>query len=141
MRDSFSEFGRSTVAYRAKPSHRRTTDRHVFFEGQKLAEQALREQEKDQKVQSKVKEGQATVKTPLHPMVLTPVGTFLATPNEELFKNHEGMRDRGTLRFLDRVDDIAAFAGEGYEIVFFSYQWLSWTHKGPNGVQREWMTS
>ncbi len=48
VRDSFSEFGRSTVAYRAKPSYRRTTDRHVFFEGQKLAEQALREQEKDQ---------------------------------------------------------------------------------------------
>ena len=45
VRDSFSEFGRSTVAYRAKPSHRRTTDRHVFYEGQKLAEQALREQD------------------------------------------------------------------------------------------------
>ena len=33
------------------------------------------------------------------------------------------------------------FADEDYEIVFFSYQWLSWTHKGPNEVQREWMNS
>ena len=47
VRDSFSEFGRSTVAYRSKPSYRRTTDRHDFFEGQKLAEQALREQDQN----------------------------------------------------------------------------------------------
>ena len=66
------------------------------------------------------------------------MGTFLATRNEELFKNHEGMRDRGELRYLDTMGDIATFS---CNIVFFSYQWLSWTHKGPNEVQREWMNS
>ena len=38
------------------------------------------------------------------------MGTFLATPNEKLFQNHEGMRNRGGLRFLDVLEDIAAFA-------------------------------
>ena len=72
---------------------------------------------------------------------------------------------------MDVLEDIQTFASEGYGIVFYSYQWsaalewwkaaggswvrwvpacglvlfqtprLSWTHKGPNGVQREWMDS
>ena len=42
---------------------------------------------------------------------------------------------------MDVLEDIQTFASEGYGIVFYSYQWLSWTHKGPNGVQREWMNS
>ena len=42
---------------------------------------------------------------------------------------------------MDVLEDINAFASAGYGIVFYSYQWLSWTHKGPNGVQREWMNS
>ena len=51
------------------------------------------------------------------------------------------MRDRGGLRFLDVLVDIETFASEGYGIVFYSYQWLSWTHKGPNVVQLECMNS
>ncbi|HJM72817.1 MAG TPA: hypothetical protein QF651_04650, partial [Acidimicrobiales bacterium] len=47
VRDSFSEFTRSTVAYRGKPRRQRMHDRHDFFEGQKLAEQALREQDRN----------------------------------------------------------------------------------------------
>ncbi len=47
VHDSFSEFTRSTVAYRGKPRRQRMHDRHDFFEGQKLAEQALREQDRN----------------------------------------------------------------------------------------------
>ena len=45
---SFMEFSRGTASYRNKPRQSRVMDRHDFFEGQKLAERALREQEEAQ---------------------------------------------------------------------------------------------
>ena len=104
-------------------------------------EVARLEKEKEQRVKNKVAVGVATIKLLQHPMCIVSMATFLAAPNETLFKNHEGMRDRCGLRFLDQVGDITAFLEEGRAIVFFSYQWLSWTHKGPNAVQRESMNS
>jgi len=44
VHQSFAEFNRGTSSYRMKPRRQRMTDRQDFFEGQKLAEQALREQ-------------------------------------------------------------------------------------------------
>ena len=74
-------------------------------------------------VRNKVEQGLETVKKLRHPMCLCRTDIFIATPNEELFKNHEGMRDRGDLRYLDVMEDIGEFGRGGYVIVFFSYQW------------------
>ncbi len=47
VRDSFAEFSRGTSSYRAKPRLRRQMENQVFFEGRKLAEEALLDQEAD----------------------------------------------------------------------------------------------
>ena len=98
-------------------------------------ETARLEEEKELRVQNRVKQGLETVRTLRHPMCVVRQDTFLGTPNEDLFKNHEGMRDRAGLRFLDVLDDIGTFASTGYAIVFYSYQWsaaLEWC-KAPGG--------
>ena len=47
VRDSFAEFSRGTSSYRAKPRLRRQMENQLFFEGRKLAEEALLDQEAD----------------------------------------------------------------------------------------------
>ncbi|CAE7940077.1 unnamed protein product, partial [Symbiodinium sp. KB8] len=43
------------------------------------------------------------------------------------------------LKFLDTEELLAKFKKSGGQIVFFSYEWQSWTKLGPNDVQLEWM--
>eukprot|EP00439_Symbiodinium_sp_Y106_P018643 s4631_g2.t1 len=43
------------------------------------------------------------------------------------------------LKFLDTEGLLAKFKKSGGQIVFFSYEWQSWTKLGPNDVQLEWM--
>ncbi len=45
VRSSFAEFSRGTSSYRAKPRMQRHRENLAFFEGRKLAEEALRDQE------------------------------------------------------------------------------------------------
>ena len=47
MRSSFAEFSRGTSSYRAKPRMQRHVENRVFFEGRKLAEEALQDQDVD----------------------------------------------------------------------------------------------
>jgi len=48
VRASFAEFDRGLTSYRAKPRLQRIADRHDFFEGRKLAEEALQGADSDQ---------------------------------------------------------------------------------------------
>jgi len=48
---------------------------------------------------------------------------------------YEGLRNNGTLTVLDTVEAIASFKMNGAMVVFFSYEWLSWSKQGPNSVQ------
>ena len=58
-----------------------------------MRETARLEEEKEQRVQSKVKQGLETVQKLRHPMCVVRHETFLGTPNEDLFKttHHEAM--------------------------------------------------
>ena len=47
VRSSFAEFSRGTSSYRAKPRMQRHVENRVFFEGRKLAEEALQDQDVD----------------------------------------------------------------------------------------------
>jgi len=48
VRASFAEFNRGVTSYRAKPRPQRIADRHDFFEGRKLAEEALQGSDSDE---------------------------------------------------------------------------------------------
>lgn len=47
----------------------------------------------------------------------------------------------GKLFILDTTDHIRAFREARMKIIFFSYQWLSWTRSGPNREQWQYMRS
>ena len=106
-----------------------------------LARRKLRsfEQAAERRLEAKVKEGLSTVREIKHPMVVINAVYFLELTWEELKSLHEGVRDLGLLTTLDTQASIKEFHDRGNAIVFFSYQWLSWTDLGANRVQRERM--
>lgn len=70
-----------------------------------------------------------------YPMVLIPSSTFYKMTKEQLRDLHESSRDRGELKFLDTIEDIVAFKLSGFRVLFYSYEWLSWSCSGPSDVQ------
>lgn len=68
-----------------------------------------------------------------HPMYLISADQFLSLTMEELSVLHEGFRSR--LLTVDTMSCYHHFRLQGNNIVFFSYQWLSFQEKGPNASQ------
>eukprot|EP00929_Paragymnodinium_shiwhaense_P023509 TRINITY_DN1469_c0_g1_i6.p1 TRINITY_DN1469_c0_g1~~TRINITY_DN1469_c0_g1_i6.p1 ORF type:complete len:464 (-),score=55.16 TRINITY_DN1469_c0_g1_i6:289-1680(-) len=95
----------------------------------------------EQRLMQQMTLGLKAVKSLAHPMVLISATDFCSMPMESLKTLHEGCRNAGYLITLDTLETIDAFKGEERLILFFSYQWLSWTSPGPNTVQHLCMVS
>jgi len=106
--------------------------RHKKNEYQALANNLLQE---------RLQTGLAAVKNLAHPMVIISMQSFRDLPLESLRTLHEGCRNAGYLITLDTIEAIEEFKRQGMTIVFFSYQWLSWTIPGPNDIQISRMQS
>eukprot|EP00928_Gymnodinium_smaydae_P063266 TRINITY_DN46907_c0_g1_i1.p1 TRINITY_DN46907_c0_g1~~TRINITY_DN46907_c0_g1_i1.p1 ORF type:complete len:895 (-),score=73.23 TRINITY_DN46907_c0_g1_i1:74-2701(-) len=94
-------------------------------------------QAQERTIREKMRAGLSTVRELGHPMVLLVGSRYVCMPSEQVL--HEDARDLGILTVLDTIDQLSAFHTKGYRIIFFSYQWLSWSRKGPNAAQRERM--
>eukprot|EP00928_Gymnodinium_smaydae_P098096 TRINITY_DN9046_c0_g1_i1.p1 TRINITY_DN9046_c0_g1~~TRINITY_DN9046_c0_g1_i1.p1 ORF type:complete len:357 (-),score=52.67 TRINITY_DN9046_c0_g1_i1:126-1160(-) len=72
-------------------------------------------------------------------MMLINAFDFVEQTFDQLGRLHEGYRDDGALISLDTIDCAAKFKQYGHNILFFSYQWLSWSRSGPNMIQLDCM--
>eukprot|EP00440_Ansanella_granifera_P046637 gb/GFBE01050506.1/.p1 GENE.gb/GFBE01050506.1/~~gb/GFBE01050506.1/.p1 ORF type:complete len:694 (+),score=174.43 gb/GFBE01050506.1/:1-2082(+) len=103
-----------------------------------------RELEKEREFQLNLKacQGRDSFANMAHPMVVINASKFLQLKENELRSLHEGVRDMHRLTILDTLDDVTKFFAIGQRrAVIFSYQWLSWSQKGPDAVQLEAMRS
>merc|ERR1719491_1032801 len=86
-------------------------------------------------IMKKLEDGRKLVLDLACPMFLTSAQYFMEMTEEILQGMYEGLRNNGTLTVLDTVEAIASFKMNGAVVVFFSYEWLSWSKQGPNSVQ------
>lgn len=93
-----------------------------------LRERALKE---------KIAQGLATIEEFAHPMAVMRGDRFADLSYHDLQSLHEGARDRGQLTFFDTIASIKSLkaARMRSRIILFSYEWLSWSAKGPNTIQ------
>ncbi|CAE7515260.1 unnamed protein product, partial [Symbiodinium sp. CCMP2456] len=96
-------------------------------------------QEQRRLLHVKVQDSLACASELQYPIVLVSAKDFLSLTDSEIRSCHEGVRLKGMLKFLDTEELLAKFKKSGGQIVFFSYEWQSWTKLGPNDVQLEWM--
>jgi len=96
-------------------------------------------QEQRRLLHVKVQDSLACASELQYPIVLVSAKDFLSLTDSEVRSCHEGVRLKGMLKFLDTEELLAKFKKSGGQIVFFSYEWQSWTKLGPNDVQLEWM--
>ncbi|CAE8719605.1 unnamed protein product [Polarella glacialis] len=85
-------------------------------------------------VKVKVQAGLKLVNELPCPLFLVSAADFLSMPEEELRSLHEGLRSTGKLLTLDTMDEVMELKKTS-RILFFSYEWLSWSKVGPNKVQ------
>eukprot|EP00930_Biecheleria_cincta_P014885 TRINITY_DN12612_c1_g1_i1.p1 TRINITY_DN12612_c1_g1~~TRINITY_DN12612_c1_g1_i1.p1 ORF type:complete len:712 (-),score=115.65 TRINITY_DN12612_c1_g1_i1:185-2320(-) len=101
------------------------------------------EEEREHRLNLQVLEGRDCLRNMAHPMNVISASDFLSLSAEDLFSLHEGVRDLHRLVVLDTLADVMDFFSLDSErkAVIFSYQWLSWTKKGPNETQLQAMHS
>lgn len=92
-------------------------------------------------LKQRLTQGLASVNGLGHPMVLISMLSFLDLSWEDVRSLHEGLRDTGKIIVLDSLAAVNEFKRKGREVVFFSYQWLSWNMSGPSKLQFECMCS
>lgn len=93
------------------------------------------ERQRDKNMDQILQKGLTSLKEFGYPMVLMSANQFLALTKEQLLLFHEGLRDEGMLLTIDTLQGVRAFKGLGNVIIFFSYQWQSFTKTGPNDSQ------
>eukprot|EP00435_Cladocopium_sp_Y103_P064466 s13_g26.t1 len=74
-----------------------------------------------------------------YPIVLVSANDFMVQEDSEIRSCHEGLRRKGLLTFLDTKELVLNFKKGGGQIIFFSYEWQSWTKLGPSDLQLKWM--
>lgn len=89
----------------------------------------------DSEMKRRLDAAMATLRDMNHSMVLLSSAYFLRVPAAKLRGLHETLRNEGMLVFLDCHEQIVEFKRAGTEILFFSYEWLSFQQPGPNDVQ------
>eukprot|EP00930_Biecheleria_cincta_P079217 TRINITY_DN6697_c0_g1_i10.p1 TRINITY_DN6697_c0_g1~~TRINITY_DN6697_c0_g1_i10.p1 ORF type:complete len:1153 (-),score=195.89 TRINITY_DN6697_c0_g1_i10:394-3852(-) len=99
------------------------------------------EAQKEAMLQERLLSGVDAVNNLAHPMVLISAQSLVAISSELLRTLHEGIRNDGLLIYLDTLESVAKFKDQGKVILFYSYQWLSWSRAGPDEVQLACMKS
>ncbi|CAE8641126.1 unnamed protein product [Polarella glacialis] len=94
----------------------------------------IKRDEKELAVKDKVQAGLKLVTELPCPLFLVSAEDFLSMPEEELRSLHEGLRPTGKLLTLDTMDEVVQLKKTS-RILFFSYEWLSWSKVGPNKIQ------
>jgi hypothetical protein len=93
------------------------------------------EQQRNKRMDNMLQNGLASLKEFGFPMVLMGATQFLELTKEELLLFHEGLRDQGILLTIDTLQGVRSFKDVGNVIIFFSYQWQSFSKTGPNDAQ------
>ncbi|CAK8994236.1 Uncharacterized protein SCF082_LOCUS3847 [Durusdinium trenchii] len=96
-------------------------------------------QEQRRALHVKVQDGLACASEIAYPIVLVCARDFLTLSDSDVRSCHEGLRLKGLLKFLDTKELLSGFKRTGGQIVFFSYEWQSWTKLGPSDLQLRWM--
>lgn len=88
-------------------------------------------------LRNQIKQGVETITEFHHPMVVISGEALAQMSWDRLQGLHEGARERGILKTFDTMSSIAEFR-QGHpraRVVLFSYEWLSWSFKGPTALQ------
>lgn len=96
-------------------------------------------QEQRRALHVKVQDGLWCASEISYPIVLVSANDFMVQEDSEIRLCHEGLRRKGLLTFLDTKDLVCNFKKAGGQIIFFSYEWQSWTKLGPSDLQLKWM--
>ena len=96
-------------------------------------------QEQRRALHVKVQNGLACASEIAYPIVLVSAQDFLKLSDSEIRSCHEGLRLKGLLKFLDTKELLCGFKEGGGQIIFFSYEWQSWTKLGPSDGQMKLM--
>lgn len=112
----------------------------VFFGGYlSYTRLSAKAREQERLLHVKVHNGLQAASVLAYPMIVVSAQNFLGL-SEEVFRSyHEGLRMTGQLIFLDTAENVSAFKRDGNHILFFSYEWLSWTKLGPSDLQLQMM--